>query len=318
MSWVNAVQIVKGAISSRPAANAVPPNKYGWFATDTHVLSISDGTAWTDIGPGGGTASVTFGTPAVALGTAAAFGSIAEAIRRDSTIVAFDATVPVTQAFGDSAATGSAAVAARRDHKHAMPATPVTSINKTGSTALTGAVTLTAGTGATLTQSGQDISIAATASGTGYIGYILVRDERTAGTHGGGFTSGSYQTRVLQTEVTDTNNDCSLASNQLTLTAGTYEAWISCTFYRCGLNKSRLRNVTDSTTVLVGHNAYGVNAADDASGISLIVGRFTIAASKALEVQHQCQTTKATDGYGTACNMTEPEVYTIVELKRVS
>ncbi len=43
----------------------------------------------------------------------------------------------------------------------------VTSINKTGSTALTGAVTLTGGTNVTLTQSGQDISIAATGGGSG-------------------------------------------------------------------------------------------------------------------------------------------------------
>ncbi len=77
---------------------------------------------------------VVYGTPAVVLGTAAAAGSIDEAIRRDSTVVAFDATVPSTQAFGDSAAAGSAAVAARRDHKHAMPATP-TSVSGNAGTA---------------------------------------------------------------------------------------------------------------------------------------------------------------------------------------
>ncbi len=123
------------------------------FETDTGKLKVGDGsTAWTSLDyyqsaavpdPSGepddrwlttlggalvytgAPTGVTYGTPAVALGTAAAAGSIDEAIRRDSTIVAFDATVPATQAFGDSAATGSAAVAARRDHKHAMPANPV-------------------------------------------------------------------------------------------------------------------------------------------------------------------------------------------------
>lgn len=64
------------------------------------------------------TGGATFGTPAIVLGTAAAAGSIAEAIRRDSTIVAFDATVPA--ALG-TAATGSQAVAARRDHVHTLP-----------------------------------------------------------------------------------------------------------------------------------------------------------------------------------------------------
>lgn len=65
-----------------------------------------------------------FATPVITLGTAAASGSALTTVRSDSTIVAFDATVPVAQAFGDAAATGSAAVAARRDHKHAMPADP--------------------------------------------------------------------------------------------------------------------------------------------------------------------------------------------------
>jgi hypothetical protein len=69
----------------------------------------------------GGGSGATFGTPAIVLGTAAAAGSIDEVIRRDSTIVAFDATAPTTQAIGDTAATGSAAVAARRDHLHGEP-----------------------------------------------------------------------------------------------------------------------------------------------------------------------------------------------------
>lgn len=63
-----------------------------------------------------------FATPAIVLGTAAAAGAAATVIRSDSTIVAFDATVPVTQAYSDAAAAGSAAVAARRDHRHGMPA----------------------------------------------------------------------------------------------------------------------------------------------------------------------------------------------------
>lgn len=91
-------------------------------------LSATDVQAAIDEVAGG--AGTTFGTPAIVLGTAAAAGSIDEVIRRDSTIVAFDATVPVTEAFGDTSATGSAAVAARRDHRHGMPATPATGIGE--------------------------------------------------------------------------------------------------------------------------------------------------------------------------------------------
>ena len=62
-----------------------------------------------------------FATPAIVLGTAAAAGVATTLIRSDATIVAFDATAPVTQAFGDAAAPGTAAFAARRDHTHGMP-----------------------------------------------------------------------------------------------------------------------------------------------------------------------------------------------------
>ncbi len=74
---------------------------------------------WADVGGG---ASVSYATPSIALGLSAAAGAASTVIRSDSTIAAFDATSPTTQAFGDSAAVGSAAFAARRDHKHAMPA----------------------------------------------------------------------------------------------------------------------------------------------------------------------------------------------------
>lgn len=101
------------------------------------------------------TPAPTFGTPAVVLGTAAAAGAVDEVIRRDSTIVAFDATSPTTQAFGDAAVVGVAAVATRRDHKHAMPANPVS--YATPSVAL--GVAAAAGAASTLIRS--DATIAA-------------------------------------------------------------------------------------------------------------------------------------------------------------
>ncbi len=65
-----------------------------------------------------------FATPSIVLSTAAAAGAASTVIRSDSTIAAFDATVPTTIAFSDAAATGSAAFAARRDHRHGAPVSP--------------------------------------------------------------------------------------------------------------------------------------------------------------------------------------------------
>lgn len=82
-----------------------------------HFSSTEVEGALQELGAAGG---ASFATPAIVLGTAAAAGAASTVIRSDSTIVAFDATSPTTQAIGDSAATGAAAVAARRDHKHAI------------------------------------------------------------------------------------------------------------------------------------------------------------------------------------------------------
>jgi hypothetical protein len=92
-------------------------------AMDTIDLRTLDGGATYGASlENGGSGGGSFATPAIVLGTAAAAGAASTTIRSDSTIVAFDTTVPVTQAFSDTATTGSAAVAARRDHKHGMPA----------------------------------------------------------------------------------------------------------------------------------------------------------------------------------------------------
>lgn len=157
-----------------------------------------------------------------------------------------------------------------------------------------------------------------TYSNPGYLGEINVQDQKSAGTQGGGNTGGSYQTRTLNTKVTDTNSDCTLASNQMTLTAGTYDAWITVPGFGVDAHKARLRNVTDGTTVLVGTAEYSDSTTVSGVTRSVIKGRFTIAASKALEVQHFTTTTRATNGWGQKTGATEVEVYTEVVLLRVS
>jgi hypothetical protein len=148
---------------------------------------------------------------------------------------------------------------------------------------------------------------------------ILVQDQKASTTAGGTATSGAWQTRTLNTEVLDEGNDCTLVSNQITLAAGTYDCRITSPAGFCGPHQARLRNVTDSTTVLVGTSE--VSSASESAvtqTISTIVGRFTIAASKALEVQHRVTTTRATDGFGTPNSFGEIEVYVTAEFVRVS
>ena len=147
--------------------------------------------------------------------------------------------------------------------------------------------------------------------------YILIREEQAQNTDGGTFTSGSWQTRVLNTEVSDTGGHATLASNQITLAAGTYEVSIAAPAYAVNRHQARLQNVTDATTTIIGMSFYIGAAAGDGMSVSLIKGKFTIAGSKAFEVQHQCQTTKTTNGYGTAANFTT-EVFTVAEFWKVA
>jgi len=59
-----------------------------------------------------------YATPAVGLAVAAAAGSNPTVIRSDSTILAFDTTIPSTLELGHTATPGVQNIAARRDHTH--------------------------------------------------------------------------------------------------------------------------------------------------------------------------------------------------------
>jgi hypothetical protein len=103
-----------GDIGAESSGASAAAGASGKFADAGHVHSMPTIPA-----------AASGGTPAVVLGTAAAAGVSTTFLRDDDTIVAFDVTVPVTQAFSDAASAGASAHAARRDHTHGMPANPV-------------------------------------------------------------------------------------------------------------------------------------------------------------------------------------------------
>jgi hypothetical protein len=62
--------------------------------------------------------SVVYATPDLTLGTANASGSVASAIRSDSTVLTYDTTDPTNIGAQDSPSPGTSSTAARRDHVH--------------------------------------------------------------------------------------------------------------------------------------------------------------------------------------------------------
>jgi hypothetical protein len=152
------------------------------------------------------------------------------------------------------------------------------------------------------------------ASGGGlFSGYALLRDVKAAGTDGGTFTSGAFRTRDLNTESFDVGGIVSISSNQFTLQAGTYYIVARLPAVAVDHHGSKLRNITDGSDTLTGSTGLSSSSGNDIND-SMIRGRFTIAGAKAFELQHVCQTTKATVGFGSGFNMGVSEVYTEVEI----
>jgi hypothetical protein len=129
--------------------------------------------------------------------------------------------------------------------------------------------------------------------------YCKAVDQKAEATVGGTFTSGAWQTRDLNTiQWDDESLIASLASNRITLVAGTYETRIHAPMYSVSRARLRLQNITDATTVLVGSSGPHAYGPTNGAAYNLIFGRFTIAAGKALEIQHVCQVTANTYGFG--------------------
>lgn len=146
-----------------------------------------------------------------------------------------------------------------------------------------------------------------------YDAYICVWDQKAQGVNGGTFTSGAWRVRDLNTEHADTAGICTLSSNQITLPAGTYRVLVVAPAFGGGRKRARLYNVTDtsvlnlSISTWIGIGEYGGN--------TVLMGRFTLADEKTLEVQHRTEQNLGTLGFGVASNMAV-EIYTVIELWR--
>jgi hypothetical protein len=139
--------------------------------------------------------------------------------------------------------------------------------------------------------------------------YWKIVDQKVVNNAGGTFTSGSWQTRTLNTTIgSNTITGSSLLSNQFTLPSGTYRIFATAPAFGVNRHKGKLRNITDASDTLIGTNG---NAGHDFSTIS---GVFTITSSKTFEIQHQCQTSSNTNGFGLESNFGVVEIYTQVEL----
>lgn len=145
----------------------------------------------------------------------------------------------------------------------------------------------------------------------------LIEDQKTTGTNGGTCTAGAWNTRVLNTIVFDPDSIVSLSSNQITLGAGTYILKATCPAYGTNQHQTRLRNITDGSTTKMG-SCHHTWASDNSSDNSHLTAAFTIASSKVFEIQHRFTTSRGAGDMGLATGWGDYEVYTQVEIYKLS
>ena len=148
--------------------------------------------------------------------------------------------------------------------------------------------------------------------GAAIAAYLKVRDEKASGTNGGNIASGE-QTRTLNTVVTNEISGASLASNKITLPAGTYQIRARVPAYNAYDHRAYLYNFTDSTYTILGSSCYITAGTND----SIISGQFTIASSKDFVIKHY-GSTAVTNGLGWPVTSGQVEVYTEVEIWKIS
>ena len=144
--------------------------------------------------------------------------------------------------------------------------------------------------------------------------YVYVYDKKTKNTGGGTFNNGAWRTRDLN-QASDTYNIATLAGNQITLNAGTYEVIGSAPAFTVSDHFTRLQNVTAGTTLMQGTNAHS-NSADNTSTESFLLGEIVVVANQALELQHMCQGSVATVGFGDLNNTASSEAYSMLRFRQ--
>ena len=147
-------------------------------------------------------------------------------------------------------------------------------------------------------------------SGLGLSNLLHVADIKSSGTAGGASSSGS-NTRVLNTEVVNNISGASLASNQITLPAGTYRIDASAPTYQSQRTRVSLYNVTDSAVAILGISSYA-SPVDHGSVRAQLSGYITIAAEKVFELRHYINTSESTYGLGVNVSDGNDEIYAVM------
>lgn len=144
--------------------------------------------------------------------------------------------------------------------------------------------------------------------------FIHVQDQKPNGTDAGSSVAG-FQTRDLNTVLTNTITGASLAANEITLPAGTYFIDASAPAFYSG-HQTSIYNVTDATALLIGESSFS-NITNNSVVRSGVKGVITLAATKNISLRHYFSLPYATEGLGNAISSGDGEVYSEIKIWKV-
>jgi hypothetical protein len=135
--------------------------------------------------------------------------------------------------------------------------------------------------------------------------FLHVVDQKTSGTGGGTSLAASSQRRTLNTIRTNRITGASLASNIITLPAGTYYADGSAPAAGIGRHRSELYNETTPATLIGGTSEFtAVNAGSgNVSTRAPFSGEFTLAGVTNVSMYHYTELAAASIGLGIAASI---------------
>ena len=116
--------------------------------------------------------------------------------------------------------------------------------------------------------------------GGGGIYVAVIADEKTSGTNGGTFNSGSWQTRDLNTVKVNTITGFSMSANQFTLPAGDFIILAYAPAFAVHRHHARIQNITDGITEVEGESSHSHSTV---TSHSVAVGQISIASPKIFE-----------------------------------
>jgi hypothetical protein len=193
--------------------------------------------------------------------------------------------------------------------------------NIASSSTTTGTVVVTGGAGVSGNLNiGGNVNVTGSITGGISIPTLHVQDQRASGTGGGTFTSGSWQTRTLNTSVTNGISGASLISDAITLPAGTYEVEAIANAFRVDEHQIRF-NGTGVT--IYGLSSLAPNGVTGGTNVpmqstSTLRGTFTIASTTSFNLEHRCSRTTTTNGFGVDCGFGNINIYADVRIRKIA